>query len=302
MGYEGTDLTQDIAIDKLYTVHYFEYSKSYTYPGEAHDFWECGYVDRGEIIATAGDREIRLARGEILFHEPNEWHTLRANGIVAPNLVVLSFSCPSPAMEAFRSLHAHVGQRARELIAGILRESEAVFSTPLGDPGTTKMEKHELPPIGAEQLIRSYLEELLILLLRSEPAKQISPLRHRIEGDLFLQLTDYMQKNLAFPVSLAELAHYAGVSESTVKAVFRTRAGMGATAYFIRMRIDTAKAYIREGNYNLTQIAELLGYDSIHYFSRQFRTVTGMAPSEYARSVRALEKNEKADEKEEDAV
>jgi transcriptional regulator GlxA family with amidase domain len=195
-------------------------------------------------------------------------------------------------MKAFRSLRARVRQRGRELIAGILRESEAVFSTPLGDPDTTKMVKREFPPVGAEQLIRSYLEELLILLLRSEPVKQVSPLRHRIEGDLFLQLTDYMQKNLAFPVSLADLAHYAGVSESTVKAIFRTRVGMGANAYFIQLRIKAAKAYIREGNYNLTQIAELLGYDSIHYFSRQFRTITGMAPSEYARSVRAIEKED----------
>jgi YesN/AraC family two-component response regulator len=67
---------------------------------------------------------------------------------------------------------------------------------------------------------------------------------------------------------------------------------MGANAYFIQLRIKAAKAYIREGNYNLTQIAELLGYDSIHYFSRQFRTITGMAPSEYARSVRAIEKED----------
>lgn len=290
MGYEGTELMRDIAVDKLYTVHYFEYSKSYAYPGEAHDFWECVYVDRGEIIATAGEREIRLCRGEILFHEPNEWHTLRANGIVAPNLVVLSFSCPSPAMAAFRGLHAKLGQRSRELISGILRESEAVFSTPLGNPGIMKMEKREASPLGAEQLIRAYLEELLILLLRSEPAAQSSTLRHRIEGDLFLQLADHMQKNLATPLTLSDLAHYAGVSESTVKAAFRARAGMGAMAYLIRLRIDAAKVYIREGNYSLTQIAELLGYDSIHYFSRQFRSVTGMAPSEYARSVRAIEK------------
>ncbi|MBO5051831.1 MAG: helix-turn-helix domain-containing protein [Clostridia bacterium] len=290
MGYEGTELMRDIAVDKLYTVHYFEYSKSYAYPGEAHDFWECVYVDRGEIIATAGEREIRLCRGEILFHEPNEWHTLRANGIVAPNLVVLSFSSPSPAMAAFRGLHAKLGQRSRELISGILRESEAVFSTPLGNPGIMKMEKRETSPLGAEQLIRAYLEELLILLLRSEPAAQSSTLRHRIEGDLFLQLADHMQKNLAAPLTLSDLAHYAGVSESTVKAAFRARAGMGAMAYLIRLRIDAAKVYIREGNYSLTQIAELLGYDSIHYFSRQFRSVTGMAPSEYARSVRAIEK------------
>lgn len=302
MPYVGTDLNATITVDKLYTVHYFEYSKSYAYPGERHDFWECVYVDRGEIIATAGEREIRLARGEILFHAPNEWHTLRANGIVAPNLVVLSFSSSSSAMKHFCTLHAKVGQHTRELISSILRESEAVFLTPLGDPSTTKMEKKtEIPP-GAEQLIRLYLEELLILLLRSEAAKQISPLRHRMEGDLYLQLTDYMQKNLAASVSLSDLAHYAGVSESTIKSVFRARTGMGAAAYFIRLRIQAAKTYIREGNYNLTQIADLLGYDSIHYFSRQFHRVTGMAPSEYARSVRAIEKGEKESDVEENAA
>ena len=101
-----------------------------------------------------------------------------------------------------------------------------------------------------------------------------------------------MQKTLSVSLTLADLARYSGVSESTIKALFHARAGMGATAYFIRMRIKAAKTYIREGNYNLTQIAELLGYDSIHYFSRQFRTVTGMAPSEYARSIRAIEKAE----------
>lgn len=295
MSYEGTELRSDISVDKLYTVHYFEYSKSYTYPGEEHDFWECVYVDRGEIIITAAEEEVRLYRGEIFFHEPNEFHTLRANGIVAPNLVVLSFSSDSPVMQAFRRLHAKVGQRGRELISGILRESETVFSTPLGDPSTTKMEKYEQTPLGAEQLIRSRLEELLILLLRSEPAKLISPLRHHIEGNLFLQLADFMQKNLGSPISLADLAHYAGVSESTVKMTFRAQAGMGANAYLIQMKINTAKTYIREGNYNLTQIADLLGYDSIHYFSRQFHKVTGMAPSEYARSVRAIEKKTEKD-------
>lgn len=289
MGYEGTILKQDITIDKLYTVHYFEYTKNYTFKGETHDFWECVYVDRGEIIATAGENDIRLARGEILFHEPNEWHTLRANGVVAPNLVVLSFSSSSPAMIAFRSLRAKVGQHARELISAIIRESETVFSTPLGNPHTMKLEKKSSYPLGAEQLIRAYIEELLIQLLRNEPTKSASPLRHRIEGDLFLQLTDYMKKNVSFPITLTDLARYAGVSQSTVKASFRARAGMGATAYFIRLRIDKAKTYIREGNYNLTQIADLLGYDSIHYFSRQFRSIVGMAPSEYARSIRAIE-------------
>lgn len=45
---------------------------------------------------------------------------------------------------------------------------------------------------------------------------------------------------------------------------------------------------IRTNRMNFTQISEHLGYTSIHYFSRQFKKVTGMTPSEYASSIKAM--------------
>ncbi len=45
---------------------------------------------------------------------------------------------------------------------------------------------------------------------------------------------------------------------------------------------------IRDEQMNFTQISESLGYSSIHYFSRQFKNITGMTPSEYASSIRAI--------------
>ena len=38
--YVGTALKNDIVIKKLYTVHYYEYSKEYKFTGERHNFWE----------------------------------------------------------------------------------------------------------------------------------------------------------------------------------------------------------------------------------------------------------------------
>jgi len=54
------------------------------------------------------------------------------------------------------------------------------------------------------------------------------------------------------------------------------------------MKIEAAKELIRTGQMNFTQISEKLGYTSIHYFSRQFKKVTGMTPSEYASSIKAM--------------
>lgn len=288
MHYVATKLQKDIHVDELFTVHYFEYRKDYRFAGEAHDFWECVYIDRGEAIISAGDEEFALTRGEIYFHQPNEWHTLRANGAVAPNIVVLSFSTSSSLMQAFCGFRTTVNNRAKSLIAAIIRESETVFVTPLGDPMLSQMIKRESAPVGAEQLIAAYLEELLILLLRAEGERPKTPIRYRAEGDLCDTLIAYMQKNLDKNLTLADLSRYAGVSESTVKAAFHDHIGQGALAYFIGMKMAAAKVYIREGDYNLTQIADRLGYNSIHYFSRRFRLLYGMSPTEYARSIKAI--------------
>ena len=56
--------------------------------------------------------------------------------------------------------------------------------------------------------------------------------------------------------------------------------------YFSRMKITAAREMIREGRLNFTQISEKLGFQSVHYFSRRFRSLTGMSPSEYADSVK----------------
>ena len=41
----------------------------FSFPGEAHDFWEFLYVDKGEVDVIAGDRLVSLKKGEIIFSQ-----------------------------------------------------------------------------------------------------------------------------------------------------------------------------------------------------------------------------------------
>ena len=50
MGYIGHYLNDFIHIQKLYTIHYFEYTSTYQFSGESHDFWEFLCVDKGEVV------------------------------------------------------------------------------------------------------------------------------------------------------------------------------------------------------------------------------------------------------------
>ena len=52
MAYEYVTLNEEISIDKIVTIHYYEYMSDY-YSGESHNFWEFLCVDKGEVDVMA---------------------------------------------------------------------------------------------------------------------------------------------------------------------------------------------------------------------------------------------------------
>ena len=275
-----------IRVQEIYTVHYFEYAGSYAFSGESHDFWELLYVDRGSLRVTAGDQVWELTRGQIIFHAPGEFHALSATG-VAPDLVVVSFGCDSPDMAFFQGLITTAGEGERALLARIVEESTAAFSTPLDNPSTQSLQRREQSPFGGEQLVCAALEELLIRLIRrrEQPAP---PLTAPGGDEILKRVASYMEQHLDRPLTLEEICRDNLIGRSQLQKLFHTYTGGGVMEYFGNLKIQAARRMIRDGRLNFTQIAARLGFQSVHYFSRRFRKVTGMSPSEYARSVKML--------------
>ena len=96
MIYESIPLAKDLSVEKIYTIHYFEYCNDFSYPGEQHDFWEFQCVDKGKAEIETDNGIYHLTSGQLIFHRPNEFHNLIAIGNTAPNIVVVSFECDSP--------------------------------------------------------------------------------------------------------------------------------------------------------------------------------------------------------------
>lgn len=276
-----------LTVTALYTVHYFEYSDSYAFPGESHDFWEFLYVDKGILRVIAGERSCDLSRGQIIFHEPGEFHALSAVG-VPPDLVVVSFACRDACMDVFRGLVTTVGVEERTLLARIVEESAAAFSTPLNLPYTTMLERREDAPFGGEQLICAALEEFLLRLLRRRSRHDPSRMPAGIRDETVARVSAYLEQHLDMPLTLEDVCRDTLVGRSQLQKLFHAETGGGVMEYFSGLKIRAARRMIREGRLNFTQIAARLGYQSVHYFSRRFHLSTGMTPSEYARSVKML--------------
>ncbi len=288
MRYTARKLEKCFDITELYSVHYFEYSSSYSFIGEDHDFWELVYVDSGSILVTANQECRSLSRGQLLFHPPGEFHALAANGIEAPNLVVIGFGCKSPAMEFFRGYTAFLGAAERALLARAVEESRLAYLTPLDDPTTTSLHPRPDAPPGAEQLIKAALEELLVLLCRRVESSPVESGKLRGGSTAAEAIREYLEQRLDQSLTVEQICRDNMIGRSQLQKLFHDETGGGIMEYFSALKIKAARRMIREGRLNMTQIALHLGFQSVHYFSRRFKQFTGMSPSEYAESVKML--------------
>ena len=290
MSFKKNTLDSCIQIDALYTIHYFEYTNNFYFPGESHDFWEFVFVDKGSVDICMNQTDLTLKRGEIAFHQPNEFHKVSTYGHTAPNLVVISFETQSPLMDFFRDKVFKLDQKERALLAEMLIEAKNLFSSPLDDPYLTEMVQKENAPIGATQLIKIYLEQFLIHLLRrySDNIEQPNAPTTKNTDSIFKRVSDYMEDNISKHLTIEQICWDNMIGRTQLQKIFQLEAGTGIIDYFSKLKINAAKHMIRDGKLNFSQISEQLGYSSIHYFSRQFKKIAGMTPSEYASSVKSI--------------
>lgn len=87
----------------------------------------------------------------------------------------------------------------------------------------------------------------------------------------------YMNSDLKLP----ELLQHLGVSRSYFSTAFKQKTGQSFVEYLTALRMEKAKAYLRETGLCTYEIAERVGFADPHYFSLTFRRRTGMTPKQY---------------------
>lgn len=285
MEYFRTELDRPLTIDGIYTIHYFEYTKDFAYSGEFHDFWEIVYADKKSVVITAGAKEMTLNAGQMYIHKPNEFHKIRCDGTSAANSVILSFDCTCSELMSIAGTVITCTGAERKLMGQIIEEATDAFSTPLGTPYTSILEKSSTGRFGCEQLIQNYMEQLLISLIRGN--RRTVEIKKADSGKLLLRICDYLENNVEKSLTFADIQKEFNTSASVIKRLFQNNMSCGIMEHFTRLKIDAAKQMIRENEYNFTEIAEKLGFNTPQYFTTVFRRLSGMSPSEYAYSVKS---------------
>ena len=296
MTYIRTKLQEDLKIDSIITLHYFEYMKDFIFQGEAHDFWEFLYVDNGTVSVRYDDTWMTLNPGDIIFQQPNDFHAIQSIGRNSPNLVVISFICHSPAMKHFIHKSYTLTNEERSLISHIISEGKKTFSTPMNIPSVEQVQIKDKTPFASQQLIILYLELFLITCIRNHQentapsfaAPKNTPEKQTTKQSRLEEVIQFMEAHICEQLKLSDICSEFSISRSSLQSLFHSEKDCGVIDYFNQMKIQRAKDIIREGTMNFTEIAYYLSYSSLPYFSRQFKAALGMSPSEYSSSVKGI--------------
>ncbi|PWM75088.1 MAG: AraC family transcriptional regulator [Bacillota bacterium] len=271
-------------VQKIVTVHYFEFGKSFVSAGETHDFWEMVYADKGEILCTAGEEKIALKQGEALFHKPNEFHALAANGLTAPNVFIVSFECKSEAMRFFENRRVVLDKSLVKYVYALVEESKNTFFIPYADPDAKKLPLAEKPALGGLQIIRGYLEMLLIYIMRAETEKKNAVEVFLPKEELDCRLADmtaaYLTEHVCGKITAEDVCRALNYNRAYVFRQFKKATGETVMRYYTRLKIEKAKQLLREGQ-TVTQTANALCFDTPNYFSKTFKKYAACTPVQY---------------------
>ena len=287
LNYIKHKISNFISINKIVTIHYYELDKDFHYSGERHNFWEMVYVDSGIVEINTDDKQTVLKQGQIIFHKPNEFHTLCANKKNAANVFVISFECSSEAMHFFNEKSLSVPSGLKKHILSIIEEyAETFFPMSQED---IKLNIKENPPIGSQQMIKTYLEQFLILLMRHEQSKQhlrVFPTKESMENHLVSEMLKWIDKNIYKNISITQICKEFHYSRAYLSKIFKQETDYTILEYILLQKIKEAKNLIREKNMNFTEISDKLCFDNPHYFSRVFKRITNMTPTDYKNSIK----------------
>lgn len=131
-------------------------------------------------------------------------------------------------------------------------------------------------------LSRSYILEVLLLIERTRYGTGgLSDYTIPQCNEQTRKVFEYIHSNYQDDMNLASLSERFGTNRTTLNRLFKEACGMTVMAYLGKIRITVASLLLRNTTLSIQEISWRIGLNDEAYFSRLFRSRTGLSPSEF---------------------
>ena len=278
-----------LLVNKIVVIHYLELDEYFHHAEEKHDFWELVCAVKGDVICTADGVNIEVKEGNTYFHKPNEAHSLTAYGKENTGVFVLSFECLSEAMRFFTEKNVKLNQRQMKYIREIIETAKRTYDITFYNLDTDIMHLLPQPTLGGEQLIKNYVETLLIDIMRSmtetEDGNDVFLQETEINNKLAEDIIKILKANVYSRLTIDDISNAINYSKAYVFRQFKAATNKSVMEYYSELKIKAAKDLLKKGELTIKEISEKLYFDTPNYFSKTFKKLTKETPTEYKKRV-----------------
>ena len=197
--------------------------------------------------------------GSCLLIRPNVPHIVKVS---APNTLKYSLTFNKKTDTGKNVLCETIPQRILENIAFIKKEAA---------------NRKEISAF----LIENSVLEILVCVLRMLGLKEDSDKGKEDENNILSLAKQYIDDNITFAPSVAEVAAYCYISSAHLTRIFRKYDGLSPGGYIIGKRVEKIESLLADPKISLKHISTAMGFDNEYYFNAFFKKHSGMPPGEY---------------------
>ncbi|MCF0105515.1 MAG: helix-turn-helix transcriptional regulator [Holdemanella sp.] len=270
--YKYKRLEPGFRINEILSYYYSVRSGDYFFPGETLGYWELTFVDNGTLHTKINEKDYEINNYDIVLYGPGQFHDqmTTTNNTCSYLTVIFDMDIRHPELLIDKVFHAD-------------RDITKVINL------FVKASRDDNP--FSKDLMLCYLMEIIARLLQQDTKKEdkkndtSSPMQKQFENELLDEIMLYIAENIYLPLSVEDLCYQFSISRSSLQSLFRTYLNVAPKQYISHLKLKKSKELIKENKYTISQISSMLGFTSIHYFSRKFKAYYGINPTDYAKTI-----------------
>jgi AraC-like DNA-binding protein len=228
------------------------------------------YISRGQGIFGADGKTYTVEPGSMLFLLPGMRHFYRPDYETGWQEHWVGFN----------------GGYFTQLVEGGILSRRRVFFTPGLRDSILNTFNQIIEEVRAQRPLFQLKACSGIIALISE---MLASERRQVQPNYYQEIVEktkcLMESNVYGAINVPNIAEQIGVSTSRLNEVFKTYTAMTPYQYYIHIKIHKAENILEQENISIKEVAFKLGFEDQYYFSRLFRSKTGMSPSEWKKIV-----------------
>lgn len=266
----------------------YNFDRNFILTPNFHSYLELTYVYDGQGVFSTGRDDYPLEPGDLVVVGNAEIHRFEATTtnlklaallflpqlVYRPGISKDEFSLIEFFFDARKIVHHRVAHPDADDLS-VSRSMQSIY-----DLNLEKRRRYR---------IRTRVELMNLLLRLSDYYDSVhnaavsgqgaqAPVQHI---DRLRKVFSIVEESYTEKIDLADVADRINLSKGYFCRFFRHHTGMSLSEYTNRVRIDKAKELLLKGRFSTTQVSYEVGFESLPYFYRVFRDLTGMSPGEF---------------------